>query len=124
LVIALDDMDASVKTAQMVRRKFPHLKIIARARNRHHVHLLMNLGIDQIIRETYYSSLRLTELTMAALGIGKLQADRAIELFEVHDERILQATHEIANDEGRLIQTTQEAAQELMELFESDREFK
>jgi CPA2 family monovalent cation:H+ antiporter-2/glutathione-regulated potassium-efflux system protein KefB len=124
LVIALDDMDASLHTAQMVRRKFPHLKIIARARNRHHVHLLMNLGINQIIRETYFSSLRLTELTMEALGIAKSQADRAIELFEAHDERILQATHEIANDEGRLIQTTQEATQELMELFESDRDIK
>jgi CPA2 family monovalent cation:H+ antiporter-2/glutathione-regulated potassium-efflux system protein KefB len=124
LVIALDDMDSSLKTAQMVRRKFPHLAIVARARNRHHVHMLMSLGIDHIIRETYYSSLRLTELTMAQLGISKDQADRAIALFEAHDERILQETHDIAHDEGRLIQTTHEAAQELLELFESDRNFK
>jgi voltage-gated potassium channel Kch len=117
-------MDSSLKTAQMVRRKFPHLAIVARARNRHHVHMLMSLGIDHIIRETYYSSLRLTELTMAQLGISKDQADRAIALFEAHDERILQETHDIAHDEGRLIQTTHEAAQELLELFESDRNFK
>jgi CPA2 family monovalent cation:H+ antiporter-2/glutathione-regulated potassium-efflux system protein KefB len=124
LVIALDDMDSSLKTAQMVRRKFPHLAIVARARNRHHVHMLMNLGIEHIIRETYFSSLRLTELTMAELGIGKEQADRAIALFEAHDQRILHETHAIAHDEGRLIQTTQESAQELMDLFESDRNFK
>jgi CPA2 family monovalent cation:H+ antiporter-2/glutathione-regulated potassium-efflux system protein KefB len=124
LVIALDDMDASVKTAQMVRRKFPNLAVVARARNRNHVHLLMSLGIEHIIRETYYSSLRLTELTMAELGIAKDQADRAIALFEAHDERILHQTHAIAHDETRLIQTTQEAARELMDLFESDQDFK
>jgi CPA2 family monovalent cation:H+ antiporter-2/glutathione-regulated potassium-efflux system protein KefB len=124
LVIALDDMDSSLKTAQMVRRKFPHLAIVARARNRHHVHMLMSLGIEHIIRETYFSSLRLTELTMAELGIGKEQAERAIALFEAHDERILRETHAIALDERKLIQTTHESAQELMDLFESDRDFK
>ena len=123
LVIALDDMDASLKTAQMVRRKFPDLAIVARARNRRHVHLLMDLGIEHIIRETYFSSLRLTALTMAELGIGKSQAERAIALFEAHDERILVESRAFAHDEGKLIQTTYEAAQELMDLFESDREF-
>jgi CPA2 family monovalent cation:H+ antiporter-2/glutathione-regulated potassium-efflux system protein KefB len=123
LVIALDDMDASLKTAQMVRRKFPDLAIVARARNRRHVHLLMDLGIEHIIRETYFSSLRLTALTLAELGIGKSQAERAIALFEAHDERILVESRAFAHDEGKLIQTTYEAAQELMDLFESDREF-
>src|SRR5512147_3196815 len=35
-VLAIDDIDASVKTAQMVRKHYPHLKIYARARNRIH----------------------------------------------------------------------------------------
>jgi CPA2 family monovalent cation:H+ antiporter-2/glutathione-regulated potassium-efflux system protein KefB len=100
LVIALDDMDASLKTAQMVRRKFPDLAIVARARNRRHVHLLMDLGIEHIIRETYFSSLRLTALTLAELGIGKSQAERAIALFEAHDERILVESRAFAHDEG------------------------
>jgi CPA2 family monovalent cation:H+ antiporter-2/glutathione-regulated potassium-efflux system protein KefB len=124
LVLALDDMDASVKTAQMVARKFPHLTIVARARNRHHVHLLMALGVEHIIRETFLSSLRLTEMALAQLDIPKDQADRAIALFKDHDEQILHATYAIAHDESKLIQTTQEAAQELRELFESDRNFK
>jgi len=124
LVIALDDMDSSLKTAAMVRRKFPHLAIVARARNRHHVHMLMSLGVEHIIREPYFSSLKLTELTLAELGLGREQAQRAVALFEAHDERILQETHAIAHDEGRMIQTTHEAAQELMDLFESDRNFK
>ena len=46
LVIALDDMEASVRVAEMVRRKFPQLRVVARARNRNHVHALMGAGVD------------------------------------------------------------------------------
>ncbi|HET6720875.1 MAG TPA: monovalent cation:proton antiporter-2 (CPA2) family protein, partial [Rhodocyclaceae bacterium] len=35
-VLAIDDIEASVKTAAMVRKHYPHLKIYARARNRLH----------------------------------------------------------------------------------------
>jgi CPA2 family monovalent cation:H+ antiporter-2/glutathione-regulated potassium-efflux system protein KefB len=124
LVIALEDMDESVKTAQMVRRRFPHLAVVAGARNRHHVHLLMAAGVEHIIRETFLSSLRLTEMALEQLDVPPDQARRAIAVFKAHDERILNETYAIANDETKLIQTTQEAAQELRDLFESDRDFK
>jgi len=122
LVVALDDMDASVKTAQMVRRRFPHLAVVARARNRHHAHLLMAAGVDQNVRETFHSSLKLTALTLAALDVPEDQADRAVALFAAHDERILRETFPIAHDETKMIQTTQEAAAELLALLESDQE--
>jgi CPA2 family monovalent cation:H+ antiporter-2/glutathione-regulated potassium-efflux system protein KefB len=124
LVIALDDMDASLKTAQMVRRRFPHLAVVARARNRHHAHLLMAAGVEQNIRETFYSSLKLTSLTLAALDVPDDQAARAVALFAAHDERTLRETFPIAHDETKLIQTTQEAAAELLALFETDRDVK
>ncbi len=120
LIIALDEMEASLQTARMAKRKFPHLAIVARARNRRHVHLLMEAGVEDIVRETYFSSLRLTELALRRLGIPKERADRAIALFRDHDEKTLAESYAIANDESQLIQTTQQAAQELMELFESD----
>jgi CPA2 family monovalent cation:H+ antiporter-2/glutathione-regulated potassium-efflux system protein KefB len=124
LVIALDDMDGSLKTAQMVKRKFPHLIVVARARNRRHVHLLMAAGVEHIIRETFFSSLRLTELALEQVGLSSEQAARAIELFREHDERILAETYAVAHDETQLIQSAQQAAQELRDLMESDTQFK
>jgi len=67
LVIALDEMEASLQVAQMVRVKFPHLHVLARARNRRHVHLLMGAGVEAIVRETFFSSLRLSELLLEKL---------------------------------------------------------
>jgi monovalent cation:proton antiporter-2 (CPA2) family protein len=120
LVIALDDMEATLSVAQMAKRKFPHLEVFARARNRRHVHLLMAAGVESIVRETFFSSLRLSELLLRKLEVPEEQVARAISLFREHDERILTETYAVANDEKQLIQSTQDALQELMDLFESD----
>src|SRR5450631_437163 len=40
-VLAIDDVESSVKTAELIRKHFPHLKIFARARNRQHAFRLM-----------------------------------------------------------------------------------
>ena len=121
LVVALDDMDQTLAVVEMAKRHFRNLKIYARARNRRHAHLLMAVGISGIIRETFFSSLRLTELVLEELGVPKESASRAIELFREQDERLLVETQAIAGDEQKLIQSSQQAAAELMELFEADR---
>ncbi|HYP62511.1 MAG TPA: cation:proton antiporter, partial [Acidocella sp.] len=120
LVIALDDMAATLAVATMVRRKFPNLRVVARARNRRHVHLLMGAGVETIVRETFYSSLRMTELLMEKLDVAEAQAKRAIDLFRDHDEQMLTETYAIADDESKLLQTTQDANKELRDLFEAD----
>ena len=120
LVIALDNMDETLRVAEMAKRHFPQLAIHARARNRRHAQLLMDLGIAGVIRETFLSSLRLSEMVMEELDIPHETAHRAIEIFREHDERTLQETRAIAADEKQLIQSVQQAAQELSEVFEAD----
>lgn len=122
LVVAMDEMDETLKVVTIAKRHFPGLAIFARARNRRHAHLLMDLGITGIIRETFYSSLRLSEMVLEELDVPPEEARRAIEVFREHDERTLIATQGLEGDEQQLIQTTQQAAQELLEIFEADQE--
>jgi voltage-gated potassium channel Kch len=122
LVVLLDDMAAVLRTVEVAKRNFPQLKILARARNRRHAHLLMDRGVDGLVRETFFSSLVLAEQALTALGIDADAASRAVALFRDHDERTLVASHAIYRDEQKLIQTTQDAAAELESLFEADRE--
>lgn len=56
LVIAIDDIEASVKCAQIAKQQFPKLKIFARVRNRFHAYRLLDLGIRYVWRETFHSS--------------------------------------------------------------------
>jgi glutathione-regulated potassium-efflux system protein KefB len=120
-VIATDDPEINIKTAELVHRLYPHVKIIARARNRQHVHRLVDHGA-QAVRETYYSSLEITRRTLVGLGLSQCQADARINRFKRHDEQVLQAQHAIYDDEAKVMQTAQEARAELARLFESDRQ--
>jgi len=82
--------------------------------------MLMGAGIETIVRETFFSALRMTELLLEKLDIPEEQAKRAIELFRTHDEALLTETYAIASDESKLLQTAQEANKELRDLFEAD----
>ncbi len=119
-VLAIDDVEASVKCATLVRRHFPNLPILARARNRVHQFRLWDLGIESIYRETFPSSLEVAHQALLRLGLAISDAQRAVTLFKQHDEAQLKVQHALQNDEAKLIQTSQEAAAQLKELFEAD----
>ncbi|NNF51321.1 MAG: glutathione-regulated potassium-efflux system protein KefB [Gammaproteobacteria bacterium] len=119
-VLAIDDIDASVATAATIKRNFPQLKIIARARNRQHALQLMELGIAPVIRETYLSSLLMTREVLQAMGSDLESAKKAVRRFQDHDKKLLKYQQEIFTDEASLIKASKDAAAELQALFEQD----
>ncbi len=119
-ILAIDDVEASLRTARTVIDNFPRLKILARARNRKHAYQLMDLGITHIWRETLLSSLDMAHTTLMNLGLNKAEATRAVETFKRHDEERLVAHHDMHNDEDRMVYLAKQAARELEELFEED----
>ncbi len=121
LVVTADDEAGVLAIVDTAKRHFPHLAILARARNRRSAHRLMDRGLTRIIRETYFSSLRLAEWVLEDLGIAREEARHTIALFTDYDERLLEQTHAIYTDEKQLIQTTQQAADELAMLLDADR---
>ncbi|MEO8344657.1 MAG: monovalent cation:proton antiporter-2 (CPA2) family protein [Betaproteobacteria bacterium] len=119
-VLAIDDVEASVKTAALVRKHFPDLPILARARNRVHYYRLRDLDIEAVERETFLSSLETARQALEKLGLAPAQALHAVDLFREHDARQLEAQYAVRQDEAQLIQTAAQAAAQLQELFESD----
>ena len=120
LVVALADMEQSLRVVEAAARHFPHLTILARARNRRHAHFLMDRGVHHFVRETFDSSLRLTGGVLHALGLPPEEAERTLATFRAHDERTLVRQHAVHHDENRLIQSARQAADELQSLFEAD----
>jgi voltage-gated potassium channel Kch len=119
-VLAIDDVEASLKTAETVRRHFPHLTIYARARNRHHVYELMDLGIENIVRDTFYSSLEMAHMTLRGLGFAEAEARRTVETFRDYDIERLYAHRDIHRDQEKMYRAAQDWAKELEELFAQD----
>ena len=120
LVLAIDDVDASIRTAQLVRSQFPKVKVFARARNRQHVFALMDAGVTNIIRETLLSSLDLATSVLQELGDTQGAARDAVRKFRQHDEATLAAQYAVKEDEAKFLATTRESAQQLEKLFETD----
>jgi glutathione-regulated potassium-efflux system ancillary protein KefC/glutathione-regulated potassium-efflux system protein KefB len=120
LVLAIDDVDASVRAATVVREQFPNLRIFARARSRQHAFALMDAGVTEIIRETYASSLEMAGAVLEALGETPAASREVVRRFREHDQKTLQAQYKVKEDEVKFLATTRAAAQQLEGLFEAD----
>ncbi len=121
LVVAIENTEENLRIVEVAKRTFPNLRILARARNRRHAHLLMDRGVRRFVRDTFLSSLELAGFALEAMGVPPDRAQRALAIFRAHDEKLLRDTHAIYRDEQQMIQTAQQAADELRDLFEADR---
>jgi monovalent cation:proton antiporter-2 (CPA2) family protein len=119
-VLAISNLDESMHIAEVVTQNFPHLTIVARARNRRHAHKLMDLGVELIFRETLQSSLSMSEAVLTTLGRSREEARRMAQAFCEHDSQLLRQQHAIHNSEDDLIQSAKDTSEELERLLRDD----
>lgn len=119
-VLAIDDIEDSMNIARHIRLNYPNLKLLVRARDRHHVHLLRDIGVEHIWRETYLSSLGMAYHLLRDVGVNEDDAYKSIELFRNFDEELLSQQQQIYTDEQKVYETHRNALAELEHLFESD----
>jgi glutathione-regulated potassium-efflux system ancillary protein KefC/glutathione-regulated potassium-efflux system protein KefB len=120
-VLAIDDVQDSLKTAEMVRKHFPHVPIYARARNRQHAFKLLDLKVKVLQRETFLSSVSLSAELLKEFGLSSEEIYSTIDRFTKYDEDLLFKQHSVYKDEAKLIEASKQALQDLENLFESDR---
>lgn len=120
LVLAIDDVAASLLVAERVRETCPDVKIFARARDRRHELMLRELGVHHVIRETLMSGLELTRALLGQLGNSAEQADQYIEAFYAHDRRTLAKQAAVLEDDEAFRQAARDASEELKLLFDED----
>lgn len=85
LVVAIDDGERAVQMVEHVRRERPDIFIVARARDRELVYALHRAGANEVVRETFDSSVRVGKRTLEALGMHPFQVERAARVFVSHD---------------------------------------
>ena len=121
-VLAIADLETSVHVAEVVSKNFPHLTIVARARNRRHAHVLMDIGVRYIVRETLHSSLVMSEQVLTSLGATADSAEQVVKQFLDYDNRLLLEQHAVHDSEEKLIQTARDRNEELERLLRDDLE--
>ena len=121
-VLAIDDVEASLRTARMVRRNHPHVPIYARARDRRHIHRLMDEGVKVMRRETFLASLDLTREVLRGLGLSEREVRQTVDTFQAMDRKRLYEDYKHYTDLEKLQERAKSYAQELEELFAKDAE--
>lgn len=95
LVAAMNDKNAITRLVSYARRERPDLHIVARANDRTHVYELYRAGADDIVRETFDSSLRAGRYVLENVGLSEFEADSAERTFYAHDRYAVQHLAEV-----------------------------
>jgi len=79
IVISVDDREASLKIAELVKAEFPLVPVLARSLDREHAIELINAGVEYQIRETFESALALGEKALEMLDVDEEERARVME---------------------------------------------
>lgn len=122
MIIAISDEAESLRVMRAVRSFAPNVRVMAAARTRQHALALMELGVapEDVIRRSYFSSLKMTEQVLVALGNSADRAKRAVQTFHVKDSETLMRQKAVPQDDANLRATAAQINTELEELFAAD----
>ncbi|WP_225030486.1 cation:proton antiporter domain-containing protein [Xinfangfangia pollutisoli] len=81
LVVTVDDRDNALSIVRHARRTRPDLHIIARARDRTHVYEMYQAGADDIVRETFDSSVRAGRYVLENMGFTEYEAAQLSQTY-------------------------------------------
>jgi glutathione-regulated potassium-efflux system protein KefB len=119
LVVALDDHEAALRLVKRVRKRYPQLKVIARAHSRSDAFEYLEMGIPAV-RETFGAALDAAEAALRALDFGPMAARRVVTRFKRHDEEMLAQQSPHRGEIKQLIALQQQGREDLQRLLTSE----
>ena len=121
LVLAIDDVERSLKVADVVREHFPQLPIVARARNVQHWFALRERGVADVERETLDAALMSGRRALEHLGWAPHAARTLALRFRRHSVEQLETLRPHRADQQRLVGMARAGRQQLEQLFAEER---
>lgn len=124
VIVAIDDIEDSMLIVRHLRLNYPEISLWVRARDRHHVHLLQDLGVKHIWRETYLSALELSQALLNQLNPDLENSQQQIQNFREQDEKLLNSQYHLDPDEHPNYENQHSSLAELEHLFTQDQRHK
>lgn len=122
LISAVGSPDTTLALVRKVRKHYPEVEIMVRARNRYDAYDLLNVGVENVYRETLDTSVKLASDALSRFGFRKYTLQRHAKQFVQFDEEGLRRlAGESRQDEGYIFRVREEIAQQ-EKLLEEDRQ--
>jgi glutathione-regulated potassium-efflux system ancillary protein KefC len=122
LVIAVDDVQAINAIVSSAKQHFPHLTLMARAKDVAHMYQLRQLGVEHIERELFEASLRQGRDVLSVLGMGHYEAKELADRFRAANYQLLDKMQLVREqqDEKNYIQLLKQSREELQRQLERE----
>jgi glutathione-regulated potassium-efflux system ancillary protein KefC len=121
LVVTVDDVEQSLAVVDLAREHFPHLKVVARARDVTHWNALRDRGVTELDRELFESSLQTGQRVLQALGLTADEAQTVAQRFKQHNTQLLEDMYPHHKDRSKLIAVARQGRQQLEEQMARER---
>ena len=121
IVVAVDDVDQSLKIVDLVQEHFPHLSIVARARNVNHLYQLRDRHVPHIERELFEASLRSARSILESLGWPAHEARRSAMRFRQDNLDLMEQMYPHYKDRARMISVSKQGREQLVEQMARER---
>ena len=122
LVLAVDDMEQSLKIVDLVKEHFPQLQIVARARDVTHWNALRDRGVMRVERELFESSLRSARTVLELLGQPPHEARQSAMRFRQHNLALFEQMYPHRKDRSKVIAVARQGRLQLEEQMAQERE--
>ncbi|AYN66687.1 potassium transporter [Euzebyella marina] len=89
LISALDHPATTRKLIEIVKKKYPNVDMMVRAKNRYEAYELLNMGVENIYRESLDTSVKMASDVLSKMGFRKYTLYRQAQNFIKLDEESL-----------------------------------
>ena len=121
LVIAVDDKEQSLSIVDLAREHFPHLELVARARDVTHWNELRDRGVIRVEREVFESSLRSARTVLEVLGFAPHEARLHAMRFRRHNLELFERMYPHHTDRAKVIAVIKQGRQQLEDQMAQER---
>ena len=121
LVVAVDDIEQSLKIVDLAHEHFPQLQIVARARDVTHWNQLRDRAVLLVEREMFESSLRSARSVLELLGHGAHEARQSAMRFRQHNLELFEKMYPHHKDRAKLIAVVKQGRGQLEEQMAQER---
>ncbi|NMM08192.1 glutathione-regulated potassium-efflux system protein KefC [Polaromonas sp.] len=121
-VLAVDDVEQSLKIVDLVKDHFPQLQIVARARDVPHWNALRDRGVMRVERELFESSLRSARSVLELLGQPPHEARQSAMRFRQHNLALFKQMYPHRKDRAKAIALATQGRQQLEAQMAQERE--
>ncbi len=122
LVVAVDDPEQSLKIVALARKHFPQLAVVARARDLTHWNALRDLGVTNVQRELFESSLLSARSVLELMGLPPAEAQDITQRFRTHNIALADRMYPHHQDRAKMIAVAREGRNQLAEQMAKERQ--